>query len=228
MGTVFAARLVKDDLEELYDYEVVRSLTSPTMMIVRTSEPTFVLGGSQSLEVLDPERRPRAALRRRRGGGGLVLLQPDDVWIDWWLPADDPRWSSDVHVTSRRVGQWWCEVLDARLERDVRVHHGGLEGDRAWRVACFAGRGPGEVFVDGRKAVGVTQWRVREGVFVSSVLHSHSSTPLLEILNAVPDGLYEALQHHTLETLGLEGDDVTSALVELSAPVDVRQLFLIA
>jgi lipoate-protein ligase A len=228
VGAFLAARLVKVDVEELYDYDVLRQLTSPTMLIVRTSEPTFVLGGSQSLDVLDEHRRQRVALRRRRGGGGVVLLQPDDVWIDWWLPADDARWSSDVHVTSNRVGEWWRHVLATRLESEVLVHQGTLEGDRAWRVACFAGRGPGEIFVEERKAVGVTQWRVREGVFVSSVLHAHSSAALLDLLVTVPDGLANALRHHTLKTLGLDGDAVTAALMELSHPVDVRQLFLIA
>jgi lipoate-protein ligase A len=215
VGALLVARLVKDDVEELYDYDVLRQLTSPTLLIVRTSEPTFVLGGSQSLDVLDYQRRQRVVLRRRRGGGGVVMLQPDDVWIDWWLPADDTRWSSDVYVTSNRVGEWWRHALAARLESEVHVHQGALEGDRAWRVACFAGRGPGEIFVDERKAVGVTQWRVREGVFVSSVLHAHSSRALLDLLFTVPDGLANALQHHTHDTLGIDGDDV-------------RQLFLIA
>ena len=219
---------MKGDLEELYDYEVLRHLTSPTMLIVRTAEPTFVLGGSQSLDVLDQEKRQGVALRRRRGGGGVVLLQPDDVWVDWWLPADDRRWSSDVHVTSRRTGEWWHQVLAERLEGAVTLHQGSLEGDPAWRVACFAGRGPGEIFVDGRKAVGVTQWRVREGAFVSSVLHSQPSSALIDLLASVPDGLVSALQHHTLETLQLDGDEVTSALVQLSHPFEVRQLFLIA
>ncbi len=228
MGAVLAARLVKDGIEELYDYDVLRAMTSPTMMIVRTSRPTLVLGGSQSLDVLDPDRRDRVAVRRRRGGGGLVLLQPDDVWIDWWLPADDPRWSPDVHVTSGRVGQWWHDVLVESLTSDVVVHQGVLAGDPSWRVACFAGRGPGEVFVDGRKAVGLTQWRVREGVFVSTVLPAHPSTPLLDVVANVPEGLASALDHHTLATLDLDGDDLTTALTKCSQPVDVRQLFLIA
>jgi lipoate-protein ligase A len=219
---------VKGAVEELYDYDVLRALTSPTMMIVRISEPIFVLGGSQSLDVLDEERRARVALRRRRGGGGVVLLQPDDVWIDWWIPADDERWSPDVHVTSHRVGECWYDVLVERHEGDVLVHQGALAGDPAWRVACFAGRGPGEVFVDGRKAVGVTQWRVREGVFVSTVLPSRSSAPLLDVMANVPEGLASALEHHTLSTLDLDGDDVTSALITRSQPVDIRQLFLIA
>ena len=219
---------MKGDVEELYDYAAVRGLASPTVLIVRPSEPTFVLGGSQSLEVLDPERRSRVALRRRRGGGGVVLLQPDDVWVDWWIPADDPRWSPDVHVTSLLAGQWWREVLASRVEGVVEIHEGSLEGDPSWRVACFAGRGPGEVFVDRRKAVGVTQWRVREGVFLSTVLHSASSHPLLDLLVEVPAGLEDALGHHTLDSLALDGDDVTAALVTASGPADLRQLFLMA
>lgn len=229
MGAVPSARLVTvGALEELYDYRVLRSLASPTMLVVRTSEPTFVLGGSQSVEVLDAQRRSHVAVRRRRGGGGVVLLQPEDVWIDWWIPSLDVRWSPDVHVTSNRVGEWWRSVLAARLDGEVVMHQGALAGEPAWRVACFAGRGPGEIFVDDRKAVGVTQWRVREGVFVSSVLPSGHSNALLELLADVPDGLARALDHHTLESLGLDGDDVTAALIEQSQPADVRQLFLIA
>ncbi len=219
---------MNDDVEELYDYGTLRALTAPTMLIVRTAEPTFVLGGSQSLDVLNAPRRSQVAVRRRRGGGGVVVLQPDDVWIDWWIPTDDERWSPDVHVMSHRVGEWWRDVLTPRLDGEVRVHQGAMAGDVAWRVACFAGRGPGEVVVDGRKAVGVTQWRVREGVFVSTVLPAHPSHLLLDLLADVPDGLDAALEHHTLATLDLDGDDVTQALIVRSSPIAVRQLFLIA
>lgn len=219
---------MKGGVEELYDYAVLRELASPTMLIVRPSEPTYVLGGSQDLDVLDPRRRAGVALRRRRGGGGVVLLQPDDVWVDWWIPSSDERWSPDVHQSSQLAGEWWREVLAARVTGEVSVHQGSLEGNPQWRVACFAGRGPGEVFVDGVKAVGVTQWRVREGVFLSTVLHSASSQPVIDLLIEVPEGLSTALGHHTLESLGLDGDDVTMALVARSQPVDVRQLFLLA
>jgi lipoate-protein ligase A len=219
---------VRDGVEELYDYGALRALVAPTMLIVRPSEPTVVLGGSQSLNVIGEEHRSDFALRRRRGGGGLVMLQPDDVWIDWWIPTTDARWSSDVRVASRRVGEWWCNVLSPRIDREVLVHEGSLTGSASWRVACFAGRGPGEIFVDDRKVVGVSQWRVREGAFVSTVLPAHSSSPLLDILYDVPDGLDDALDHHVLASLGLNGDDVTEALIELSQPVDVRRPFLMA
>lgn len=219
---------MNNDVDELYDYGALRALTTATALVVRTAEPTLVLGGSQSIDVLHQERRREIALRRRRGGGGVVLLQPDDVWIDWWIPANDDRWSPDVHEMSQRVGEWWADVLSSHLGGEVDVHRGGMSGDVAWRVACFAGRGPGEIFVDDRKAVGVTQWRVREGVFVSTVLPAHSSGLLLDVLADVPLGLAAAMAHHTLATLDLDGDDLTQELIIRSAPVAVRQLFLIA
>jgi lipoate-protein ligase A len=185
---------------DLYDYSSIRRLDVATMLVARTERPTLVLGGSQSSDVLDPHKIARTPVRRRRGGGGLVLLRPEDLWVDWWIPRDDERWNYDVHVSSLRVGQWWADVLGEHVQ-GVRVHEGSLEGDYAHRVVCFAGRGPGEVFVDDRKAVGVTQWRVREGVFVSTVLHAEPTSDVLDYLRVVPPGLGDALDHHALSTL---------------------------
>ena len=217
---------MSDDVEELYDYTAVRSLPRATALVVRLGEPTLVLGGSQRRDVVVAESI--LPLRRRRGGGGLVLLQPDDIGVDWWIPAEDPRWSPDVHATSRLVGDWWAQVLTSRLSGTVELHEGGLEGDPSWRVACFAGRGPGEVFIDGRKAVGVTQWRVREGAFVSTVLHAHPSSALLQVLSEVPASLEDGLAHATVGSLAIDTDDVLDALISVCSPVDVRQLYLMA
>lgn len=205
-------------VEDLYDYSSIRSSDVATMYVARTERPTLVLGGSQASDVLDPQRITRTPVRRRRGGGGLVLLRPEDLWVDWWIPHHDERWNYDVHVSSLRVGQWWASVLSEQI-RGVHVHEGPLEGEDAHRVVCFAGRGPGEVFVDDRKAVGVTQWRVREGVFVSTVLHAEPTSDVLNYLSVIPAGLAEALDHHALSTLDdVDAGSTLATLRALSAP----------
>jgi lipoate-protein ligase A len=210
---------VSDIMLDLYDYGELRRRTEPTMFVVRVERPTLVLGGSQSLEVIDTTRLGTTPLVRRRGGGGLVFLQPDDLWVDWWIPNNDARWSHDVYKSSLMIGEWWREFLRHYVAADIVVHTGSLEGALAFRLVCFAGRGPGEVFVDGRKAVGVTQWRVREGIFLSSVVHAHESAAILEFLRSVPDGLAKSLDHQVLSTLGINNVDVAAEqLRALSGP----------
>jgi lipoate---protein ligase len=218
---------VRPEVEELYDYDVLRSLEEATMFVVRLGEPILVLGSSQSIDVLDSSKLGSMPLRRRRGGGGLVLLQPDDLWIDWWIPATDDRWSHDVRVSSRQVGGWWLDALSTRITGVISVHEGPLEGEVLHRVVCFAGRGPGEVFVDDRKAVGLAQWRVREGIFVTTVLHTGPTEGVVDLLSEPPTGLREALNHHVSSSLALhDPEDLIDDLVGVSGPWRKRQLFL--
>jgi len=210
-------------LAELYDYDSVRNEREATMYVVHAPLATLVLGSAQSTEILDQRRVKGTALRRRRGGGGLVLVQPGDLWIDWWIPSDDQRWRSDVHASSRMVGEWWAKALQEVVPGVVTVHDGPLEGDQAYRLVCFAGRGPGEVFVDGRKAVGVTQWRVREGVFVSTIMHSRSSADVLRYLKEVPEGLASALDHHVLPSTEVVRETLTESLRHSDGPWQLRE-----
>ncbi|MGA7835367.1 MAG: hypothetical protein WCA31_09205, partial [Acidimicrobiales bacterium] len=203
-------------VHDLYDYPTLRQLEEATMFAVHPRRATLVLGGNQSVDVLDPTTAATTPIRRRRGGGGLVLVRPDDLWVDWWIPRDDDRWSHDVRESSLRVGEWWADALNPYV-KDVRVHEGALEGEVAFRLVCFAGQGPGEVFVDGRKAVGVTQWRVREGVFLSTILHAEPTSDVLDYLRVVPDGLADALDHVALSSLSsLDPTQVLARLGTLS------------
>ncbi len=218
MGTVPSPGFVRR-LRELYDYDALRDAREATFNVVTPERATLVLGSSQSTDLLDLERLADLPVRRRRGGGGLVLVRPDDLWVDWWIPAGDERWRSDVHASSRMIGEWWADALRQFGSGAVTVYDGPLEGDPAFRLVCFAGRGPGEVFVDGRKAVGVTQWRVREGVLVSTVLHAHAGADVLPYLRDVPEGLDRALDHQVLSTVTTASrDDVITALRELGEP----------
>lgn len=218
---------MSNDVPDLYDYSELRRRSEPTMFVVHVERPTLVLGGNQSDEEVNTTRLDTTQLVRRRGGGGLVLLRPDDLWVDWWIPSSDERWSPDVHKSSLMAGEWWRELLRDFVSGEISVHSGSLEGSLAHRLVCFAGRGPGEVFVDDRKAVGVTQWRVREGIFLSTVMHAHSSTEVLGFLRSVPDGLMESLDHQVLSSLAIS--DVNAAvnrLLTLSGPWQLITKFL--
>ncbi|MGC1420199.1 MAG: hypothetical protein WA786_08810 [Acidimicrobiales bacterium] len=214
------------ELEELYDYDALRSIVEPTMFVVRLGEPTLVLGARQSRSILDVAKLGRTGLRRRRGGGGLVLLQPDDLWIDWWIPTSDTRWSGDVRVSALTSGGWWLEALSQQVDGEINVHDGPLGGEVRHRVVCFAGRGPGEVFVDGRKAVGLAQWRVREGVLVTTVLPAGATASVVGYLSDPPPGLLEALDHHAASSLSLDPEVLVANLARISGPWRERQLFL--
>jgi lipoate-protein ligase A len=218
---------VTSPLTELYDYDALRSEPRATFYVVHPKRATLVLGSTQSSDILDARRVSEIGLRRRRGGGGLVLVRPDDVWIDWWIPVDDPRWRGDVHASSRLIGQWWADALSEIVSGDITVHAGALEGESTHRLVCFAGRGPGEVFIDGIKAVGVTQWRVREGIFVSTIMHAHPTTDVLGYLAEIPDGLERALDHHLVASLvGVEPAPLIDALRGAEGPWQYRVIQL--
>jgi lipoate-protein ligase A len=179
---------VIDEPPWLFDVGATRVLTAPTIGTPHHDRTLVVLGSTQPASDLDPEAVARvgASLRRRRGGGGAVLLEPDDGWIELWLPA--PAADGDLRATAERVGGWWEDALRPFGLRTAR-HRGAVQDADQGAVACFAGLGPGEVTVDGRKLVGLSQWRAREGALVSSVLARRSPDRLATLLGttvAVP------------------------------------------
>ena len=127
-------------------------------------KPGLVLGSTQRLETADLSRAAAAGTEvlRRRSGGGAVLLSPgSQVWVDFFIPACDPLWSDDVAHAARWAGELWAAVIEPFVTSPISVHTGRLVADRWGSMVCFAGIGPGEVFVGRRKVVGVSQRRSR-------------------------------------------------------------------
>lgn len=145
------------------DWPAERTLTWWTI-----DRPALVLGSAQESSVVDHDAAAAAGveLARRASGGGAVLLVPDEVlWCDLVVPAGDPRADLDVVRAARWVGDAWVDALRALgVGAGALVRHeGGLVRSRWSDLVCFAGVGPGEVLLGGRKVVGISQRRSRHG-----------------------------------------------------------------
>ncbi len=187
---------------DLLDYDDLRHRPA-TMTVAAVATPTVVLGAAQGEDLLDAGATSGWARARRRGGGGIVLLRPGDLWVDWWIPAGDHRHDADPRAAAARAGGWWARALAPRVAGAVSVAEGPHRPGPGRGVACFAGVGPGEVLVAGRKAVGVTQWRTREGALLSTLLPASPMSDVVALLASPPEGLRAALDHVTLPELGL-------------------------
>jgi hypothetical protein len=162
-------------------------ISGPEVWVCDLTDSAIVLGSRQTPELVDTDacRAAGLAIVRRRSGGGAVLLRPDAVvWIDVVLPhgvAPD-----DVRGSMVWIGERWADALASSVPGDLAVHRGGLI-DTPWsELVCFAGVGPGEVLVDGRKFVGLSQRRSRHGIRVQSTLYRHPVTGEIPVLLATP------------------------------------------
>lgn len=192
-----------------------------TARILEVTAPALVLGSGQPDGIVD--RAAVAArgieLTRRRSGGGAVLLARDDaLWIDLILPAGDPWWNPDVGRAAWWVGEVWSAALDAVGIRaasgwpDSSVWRGPLRRSEWSDRVCFAGMGPGEVAVGGRKVVGVAQRRTRSGaLFQTAALLRWEPDAILGLLDLPPAERARAREAIAPAAMGL-GPDLRDAL----------------
>ena len=128
---------------------------SRTVRVLSVAAPALVLGSTQRSPVAAPSA---VEVVRRRSGGGAVLLRPGEtLWVDVVVPAGDPLWNDDVGRSFWWLGDVWASVVGGAVHRGPLVRS-------AWSdEVCFAGVGPGEVLVAGRKRVGMASRRTRAG-----------------------------------------------------------------
>jgi len=159
--------------------------------------PALVLGSTQRPDIVDAEACRRAGVEvvRRRSGGGLVLLERGNVvWFDVVVPAaqlHEVGRGDDIRASMIWLGDAVAAALGALEVPDVTVHRDGLTACSAWcPLVCFAGIGAGEIVVDGRKLVGISQRRTRAGARFQCAVHSRWSPEALIALLAgdLPSG----------------------------------------
>jgi lipoate-protein ligase A len=165
-----------------------RTLPDPVRRAVwwfDVDRPALVLGSAQADDVADRAAATAAGVDvvRRRSGGGAVLLTPGDVtWVDVVIPSDDRLWDHDVGRAFHWLGEAWAATL-AAVGISAAVHRGALRRGPWSDLVCFAGLGPGEVTVAGRKAVGMSQRRSRDGArFQCALLHRWEPHRLVALL----------------------------------------------
>ena len=144
------------------------------------SDSALVLGSSQKLQTVDMARAEAEGVEvlRRRSGGGVVLVVPGrQVWVDFFVPAGGFLWHDDVVRAAWWAGELWASVAALFTAETPTVHMGGLKADRWGRLVCFAGVGPGEVLIAGRKAVGVSQRRNRQRVRIQTAALVSTPSP---------------------------------------------------
>lgn len=204
--------------EELHHQRVPE--TNRAMVVAEIDRPALVLGSTQNDSVADAGALALAdvTLARRRSGGGVVLLVPGEhVWVDLAVPAGDPLWHDDVGRAMWWVGASWALALEAAGITGVEVHRGDVTHRELARRVCFAGLGPGEVTVGGRKLVGISQRRTRTHARFQCVLHlqfhADRTIELLAPELRIPE--MSAVLHDeviSLEGLGVAGWSVVEGL----------------
>jgi lipoate-protein ligase A len=149
--------------------EAEQTCAARTAVLRWATSPALVLGSAQRTSAFDLDRCAAAGLEvlRRRSGGGAVVVRPGaQVWVDFFVPRDDPLFDDDVLASFGFVGQIWlaaiCDVLPSAAD-SVVVSSGPLAATPWSTTLCFGGLGAGEVSIDGRKVVGVSQRRDRRG-----------------------------------------------------------------
>ena len=128
--------------------------------LLEVARPALVLGSTQAESIVVGDAAGVDVVRRR-SGGGAVLVEPGRlVWVDVAIGRDDPLGHDDVGKAFHWLGAAGAAALGIA---GATVHRGGLIRTAQSDLVCFAGLGPGEVTVDGAKAVGMAQRRTREG-----------------------------------------------------------------
>lgn len=184
---------------------------TPSLWWFDVERPAIVLGSTQSDDIVDREMCARLGVDmvRRRSGGGAVLLVPSQVvWFDIVIPRGHRHWDPDIGRAAWWVGEMVASALGGE---DLEVHRGGLVGSPWSSTVCFAGLGPGEIVLRGKKLLGLSQRRTRHAARFQCAVYRHWDAELMwKVLRDPRPGVDEL--GGLVATADLDLDSVVRAL----------------
>ena len=138
----------------------------PTIWVIEPNDSCLVLGKSQrgraflNLSYLEEQSINLAV---RHSGGGAVLVAPEDMlWVDIFVPKESKFWIEDIAKASIWIGKIWHNALK-RLDIECSLFDENFSRSEASDLICFVGRAPGELFINDRKILGISQRRSKFG-----------------------------------------------------------------
>ena len=180
---------------------------------LRPAAPAVILGSASP----NPFADTHTDVVRRRSGGGLVWLDPSvSTWIDVFVPAADPLWHPDVSRSFHWLGSTLARAFVA-LGIQATAHTGPYDSGPSDGLVCFATLGPGEVVANGKKLVGISQRRTRQGARFQCVTYQRFDLgPLARLLD--PAAATQVLGRATAwQALGINSSPSTIAALLMDA-----------
>jgi lipoate-protein ligase A len=183
-----------------------------TLWWCSVESPAIILGSTQQESDVDSSVAQTMGLdvARRRSGGGAVYVHPTDcVWLDITIPKDDPLYVDDVSSSMLWLGDVFVQAL---LPWTSSVtYRGAFDSGRDGRCVCFASTSPGEVFVDEKKLVGISQRRGRNGARLQCVLY-RSWNPDQWVPALTSSDVQERMLSLPVATISASGADIVAAV----------------
>jgi lipoate-protein ligase A len=168
-------------VRELHELDPITEVSSATttgatgVWWMQPDDTAVVLGSRQSPDIVDTAECARLGVGvvKRRSGGGAVLVVPGQLfWVD--IVAAPGGAPDDVRGSMLWAGEMWRRALMPFVGNggELTVHAGAMVATPWSDLVCFAGLGPGEVSLDGRKLVGLSQRRTRNGIRIQGMLYT--------------------------------------------------------
>ncbi|MBG02340.1 MAG: hypothetical protein CL470_08730 [Acidimicrobiaceae bacterium] len=156
----------KTDVVQSLHLRTETNWSQPSVWIMSPTDSCLVLGSSQDDGCIDYlyAKQKNIGIARRTSGGGAVLVDPYSLlWVDLFIPRGHAFWIDDIREAANWIGKLWQKTL-RQLGINSQLHDAPFEKTEIAELVCFAGRGPGELLIDQKKVLGLSQRRTRAGV----------------------------------------------------------------